>query len=87
MRTYCHEIGHKVDTDNSVNGTRFSEYTWWTDAMAKDKKVSGQKSVTVYGENANSEDFAESMAEFVKDPDAFRKKFPNRAKIIDIFLR
>ena len=87
VRTYCHEIGHKVDTDNSVNGTRFSEYTWWTDAMAKDKKVSGQKSVTVYGENANSEDFAESMAEFVKYPDAFRKKFPNRAKIIDIFLR
>lgn len=87
VRTYCHEIGHKVDTDNSVNGTRFSEYTWWTDAMAEDKKVSGQKSVTVYGENANSEDFAESMAEFVKDPDAFRKKFPNRAKIFDIFLR
>lgn len=87
VRTYCHEIGHKVDTDNSVNGTRFSEYTWWTDAMAEDKKVSGQKSVTVYGESANSEDFAESMAEFVKDPDAFRKKFPNRAKIIDIFLR
>ena len=87
VRTYCHEIGHKVDTDNSVNGTRFSEYTWWTDAIAEDKKLSGQKSVTVYGENANSEDFAESMAEFVKDPDAFRKKFPNRAKIIDIFLR
>ena len=87
VRTYCHEIGHKVDTDNSVNGTRFSGYTWWTDAMAEDKKVSGQKSVTVYGENANSEDFAESMAEFVKNPDAFRKKFPNRAKIIDIFLR
>jgi SPP1 gp7 family putative phage head morphogenesis protein len=87
VRTYCHEIGHKVDTDNSVNGTRFSEYTWWTDAMAEDKKVSGQKSVTVYGENANSEDFAESVAEFVKNPDAFRKMFPNRAKIIDIFLR
>lgn len=87
VRTYCLEIGHKVDTDNSVNGTRFSEYTWWTDAMAEDKKISGQKSVTVYGENANSEDFAESMAEFVKNPDAFRKKFPNRAKIIDIFLR
>lgn len=87
VRTYCHEIGHKVDTDNSVNGTRFSECTWWTDAMAEDKKVSGQKSVTVYGANANSEDFAESMAEFVKNPDAFRKTFPNRAKIIDIFLR
>mgnify|MGYP000649502485 CR=1 FL=1 len=87
VRTYCHEIGHKVDTDNSVNGTRFSEYTWWTDAMAEDKKVSGQKSVTVYGENANSEDFAESVAEFVKNPDVFRKMFPNRAKIIDIFLR
>lgn len=87
VRTYCHEIGHKVDTDNSVNGTRFSEYTWWTYAMAEDKKVSGQKSVSVYGENTNSEDFAESMAKFVKDPDAFRKKFPTRAKIIDIFLR
>lgn len=87
VRTYCHEIGHKIDTDNSVNGTRFSDYTWWTDAMAEDKKVSGQKSVTVYGANANSEDFAESMAEFVKNPDAFRKTFPNRAKIIDIFLR
>ena len=87
VRTYCHEIGHKVDTDNSVNSTRFSEYTWWTDAMAEDKKVSGQKSVTVYGENANSEDFAESVAEFVKNPDVFRKMFPNRAKIIDIFLR
>lgn len=87
VQTYCHEIGHKVDTDNSVNGTRFSEYTWWTDAMAEDKKVSGQKSVTVYGENANSEDFAESVAEFVKNPDVFRKMFPNRAKIIDIFLR
>lgn len=87
VRTYCHEIGHKVDTDNSVNGTRFSEYTWWTDAMAEDKRVSGQKSVTAYGENANSEDFAESMAEFVKNPDAFRKTFPNRAKIIDIFLK
>lgn len=87
VRTYCHEIGHKVDTDNSVNDTRFSEYTWWTDAMAEDKKVSGQKSVTVYGENANSEDFAESVAEFVKNPDVFRKMFPNRAKIIDIFLR
>ena len=87
VRTYCHEIGHKVDTDNSVNGTRFSEYTWWTDAMAEDKKVSGQKPVTVYGENANSEDFAESVAEFVKNPDVFRKMFPNRAKIIDIFLR
>jgi SPP1 gp7 family putative phage head morphogenesis protein len=87
VRTYCHEIGHKVDTDNSVNGTRFSDYTWWTNAMAEDKKLSGKKSVTVYGENANSEDFAESMAEFVKDPDAFRKTFPNRAKIIDIFLK
>lgn len=87
VRTYCHEIGHKIDTDNSVNGTRFSDYTWWTDAMAEDKKGSGQKSVTVYGANANSEDFAESMAEFVKNPDAFRKTFPNRAKIIDIFLR
>lgn len=87
VRTYCHEIGHKIDTDNSVNGTRFSDYTWWTDAMAEDKKVSGQKSVTVYGENANSEDFAESVAEFVKNPDVFRKMFPNRAKIIDIFLR
>ena len=55
--------------------------------MAEDAMLSGKKSVTAYGENANSEDFAESMAEFVKDPDAFRKTFPNRARIIDIFLQ
>lgn len=87
IRTYCHEIGHKIDRDNSINGTRFSDYAWWTDAMAEDAKLSGKKSVTAYGENAYSEDFAESMAEFVKDPDAFRKTFPNRARIIDIFLQ
>ena len=87
IRTYCHEIGHKIDRDNSINGTRFSDYAWWTDAMAEDAMLSGKKSVTAYGENANSEDFAESMAEFVKDPDAFRKTFPNRARIIDIFLQ
>ena len=87
VRTYCHEIGHKIDRDNSVSGSRFSDCTRWTDAMAEDMKSSGKKSVTAYGENANTEDFAESIAEFVKDPIAFRKEFPNRAKIIDTFLR
>lgn len=80
-------MAHKVDKDNSVGTDRFSQYTWWVDAMAQDKKLSGRKSPTKYGENANAEDFAESFAEYVKDPTAFKSIFPNRAKIIEIFLR
>ena len=71
-----------VDTGNLRNSI-----THKVDAMAEDEKLSGKKSVTKYGENANTEDFAESLAEYVKDPVSFKNDFPNRARIIEIFLR
>lgn len=50
--------------------------------MADDIVVSGKKSCTAYGENSATEDFAESVAEYVKDKRGFEKNFPNRAAIL-----
>ena len=81
IRTYCHEAGHFIDTNRGTNG-KFSAESLWTKAMADDIVVSGKKSCTAYGENSAAEDFAESMAEYVKDKTGFEKDFPNRAAIL-----
>ena len=49
--------------------------------------LSGVDSPTVYGENAPTEDFAESVAEYQKDSAAFSKKFPERAKLLIQILK
>ena len=82
VRTYCHEAGHFIDTARATNTTRFSADSLWTNAMSDDKIISGKAAPTIYGENSPAEDFAESVAEYVKDPAAFAKEFPNRAKIL-----
>ena len=82
IRTYCHEASHLIDTALSTQGNRFSEENLWTNAMKDDIITSGKKSPTTYGENSCVEDFAESVAEFVKDETVFTRQFPNRAKII-----
>lgn len=82
VRTYCHEAGHLIDTNHATNSTRFSDESLWTKAMADDKILSGEKSCTPYGENSNAEDFAESIAEYIKNKTAFEKKFPSRAAIL-----
>lgn len=82
VRTYCHESGHYIDNQMSVNGTRFADTPKWSGAMSKDKTFSGFDSPTQYGTNANCEDFAESIAEYVKAPEKFTQQFPNRAEII-----
>jgi hypothetical protein len=79
VRTYCHEAGHLIDVRNATASSRFSDEKLWTKAMADDIIVSGKKSCTQYGENSNAEDFAESVAEYVNDPIAFARAFPNRA--------
>lgn len=81
INTYCHEAGHFIDTNRGTNG-RFSSEALWTKAMADDIVVSGKKSCTAYGENSATEDFAESVAEYVKDKTGFEKNFPNRAAIL-----
>ncbi len=82
VRTYCHEAGHFIDTNLATSKRRFSEENAWVKAMADDMAVSGKASCTTYGENANTEDFAESVAEYIKDKTAFTKDFPNRAAIL-----
>lgn len=85
VRTYCHEAGHFIDTNLATgtgNSARFSSEPIWQKAMADDKVASGKKSCTVYGENSPTEDFAESIAEYVKDKNSFTKDFPNRAAVL-----
>ena len=55
--------------------------------MTDDKMVSGNKYVTKYGENSKEEDFAESLAEFIRDYSTFVQKYPNRAKLIEQILK
>ena len=81
IRTYCHEAGHFIDINLGTNG-KFSAENLWTKAMTDDIVVSGKKSCTAYGENSATEDFAESIAEYVKDKTGFEKAFPNRAAIL-----
>lgn len=83
-RTYCHEAGHYIDITlpDSSAFDRYSEQTDWTSAMSDDFDKSNKKSVTKYGKNSKSEDFAESIAEFVENRDNFESEFPNRAKIL-----
>ena len=85
-RTYCHEAGHYIDKKLAASANRFSEEPLWLKAMADDEIISKLKSCTVYGENSSVEDFAESIAEYVKDEIEFTKKFPNRATILAKYL-
>ena len=83
IRTYCHETGHVIDQNiKTDSGIRFCDDKEWTKAMEDDYKLWKMKSPTKYGENANAEDFAESVAEFVSDPNYFESAFPNRTKVI-----
>ena len=83
IRTYCHEAGHYIDRKLAKSTTRFSNESLWAKAMADDLQISKKKSCTAYGEAAAVEDYAESIAEYIKDKTAFTKDFPNRAAILN----
>lgn len=86
VRTYCHESGHYIDRQMASTEKHFSSEGLWTESMKKDIIESGKKSPTLYGENAPAEDFAESIAEYVADAEAFKKSFPNRADLLNLIL-
>lgn len=86
VRTYCHEAGHYIDRTLGDDKANFSSKKMWTDAMKEDIMISKRKSPTEYGENANVEDFAESIAEYVNDKEKFARSFPNRAEIVKAIL-
>lgn len=85
IRTYCHEIGHHIDTE-IASQYRFSSEDLWTEAMKQDIIKSNKKSPTEYGENSCVEDFAESIAEYIADKKSFKENFPNRAAILELVL-
>lgn len=86
VRTYCHEAGHYIDRNLGTKVARFSSDKMWTDAMERDIIISKKKSPTEYGENAETEDFAESIAEYLEDEHYFTENFPNRAAILKAIL-
>ena len=87
VRTYSHEIAHYIDKSMGANGTRYSASSDWLKAMQMDLAVSGKNSITDYGENSTTEDFAESIAEYVMNPQMFSTTMPNRSRIIESIMR
>lgn len=86
IRTYCHEAGHYIDAQIAMREKGFSSEDLWTEAMKQDIIKSGKKSPTKYGENAPTEDFAESVAEYISDTQAFEESFPSRASLLRLIL-
>ena len=82
VRTFCHESGHFIDRSLGKNGVDYSSNQDWTQAIKDNKMIAKKKSPTSYGENSPSEDFAESVVEFVADPIGFGNVFPNRAGLL-----
>lgn len=83
VRSLNHEMGHKIDKSIGNGPLRFSESGRWEQAMAADLVTSGKHSITQYGENSPVEDFAESIAEYIKNKEKFTQTMPERAKIIE----
>lgn len=87
VNTLCHEIGHAIDQGiKTESGKRFCDDFEWTKAMVDDLYHSGMKSPTTYGENANAEDLAESVATYTMDHEWFMQNFPNRAKVLEKYI-
>jgi SPP1 gp7 family putative phage head morphogenesis protein len=89
----CHELGHSIDQLSasilSKSTTKFgSDGADYLNAITEDFKVCKEMWASDYGQSSNSvhEDFADSVAEFVINPLAFKKKFPNRYKYIEEVL-
>lgn len=87
VRTYCHEAGHYMDINNGVGNVKYSSGAKWTKAIKDYEVISGNSSVTTYGKNAPTEDFAESIAEYISNPKTFEQNYPNRAELIKQILK
>ena len=87
-RTLAHENGHSIDhkIGKELYGMDISKTKEWQDAQKADEKISKKKSPTSYGENAPTEDFAESCNYLVTQRKKFERDFPNRYKILKRIL-
>lgn len=86
VRSYCHEAGHYIDLRNSMEGKRYSRCDDWQEAMRLDYENGKRRYPTKYASNDDSEDFAESVAEYCINGVQFKKMFPNRSTLIDRLL-
>lgn len=79
-RMACHEAGHNIDTKRLFLVRKGKK---WKDAIAKEGYTSD------YSMRAQSpeEDFADSMKSLVNDKTDFKKKFPNKYKLIEELLK
>ena len=73
----CHEIGHHIDLKVGFRTSDLMKNTWGA-AVRMDGGYP-----TSYSKTNEVEDFAESVSEYVNNPTTFRRKFPNRAAILD----
>lgn len=80
-----HESGHCFDSLNLISSSKE-----WAASMEADSKINGNKmGVTDYADRAfnasgtRGEDFAESVSLYIINPDAFKKQYPNRWKILN----
>ena len=87
-KTLAHENGHSIDhrVGKELYGMDISKTKEWQDAQKADEKVSKKKSPTNYGENAPTEDFAESCHYLIEHRKQFERDFPNRFKILKRIL-
>lgn len=87
-RTLAHENGHSIDhkIGKELYGMDISKTKEWQDAQKADEKISKKKSPTSYGENAPTEDFAESCNYLVTQRKKIERDFPNRYKILKRIL-
>ena len=83
--TISHEASHCFDTNANGKVGKYSATAEYKAAMDADFKYNNKKSVTTYGETNSVEDFAESMAHYLKDPDGF--DFPNRKAYFEQILK
>lgn len=76
-----HEVGHHIDLKV---GWRLSpsEQKQWSEAVKKDGDY-----IREYSKNSVSEDFADSVSAIANDPESFKRKFPNRYKIIERIVK
>lgn len=80
-----HESGHCFDSVHNISSSKE-----WIASMEADSKINGNKmGITDYADRAfnasgtRGEDFAESVNLYIINPESFKKKYPNRWKILN----
>ena len=86
-----HEMGHSFDSSISSAKNRYSNSREWTSIMIEDLNNKNNKYGLYCSEysktsNSNTEDFAESMRQYITNKDKFLEDFPNRSKKLNELL-